>query len=102
MVAVWAFRDVFASELGSDLEPASMLEHFSLLLFLNFFTSKSALGFFEGEKVNQAHPTLLPSRQAFPNVSEHGWVCGWTLGWVTPRCDLLSLWLCHAAAFGLS
>lgn len=50
MVAVWGFRDVFASELGSDLEPASMLEHFSLLLFLNFLISKVPLGFLKEKR----------------------------------------------------
>lgn len=95
---MWGFRNGFASELGSDLEPASMLEHFPLLLFLKFLTSKVSFGYFEGEKVNHTHPTPLPSRQAFPAVSEHGWAGGWTLGWGTHRCDLLSLWLCPAAA----
>lgn len=83
-MALWGFRDVFPSKLGSDLEPASMLEHFSLLLFLNFFTIQSVFGLFEGKKVNQALPTPLPSSQAFPAVSEPlpGLARG---GWVDTR-----------------
>lgn len=40
MVAMWGFGDAFASELGSDLGTASMLEHFSLLLFLKLKLKK--------------------------------------------------------------
>lgn len=93
-MAVWGFRDVFASELGSDLESASM---FKALLTPKYFKIQSALGFFEGEKVNQAHSTLLPSRQAFLDVTEPlpALVRATTH---TQGSDLLSLWLCHAAA----
>lgn len=82
------FRDGFASELGADLEPASALECFSLLLFLDTLISQVPLGFLKEKRlIKPTLPCYFPGRlflmcQSLCLVwSEHGWAGGWVLGW---------------------